>query len=88
MEQDDHTGTDEDLFERLGRPEHQGHAFAITMRNIQDNYDGDPKKVLAQHHPSYEHRILRDRYTENIIVVRPDANGAYNEHFAGFERLR
>jgi hypothetical protein len=71
----------EALFEQLGKPEHAGHAFAITPAGAK----GIDMEKLP--HPDYEHRVYRDRRTDNHLVVRPDASGGYGE-IKHYERLR
>lgn len=69
-----------EMFDRLGRPEHVGSAFAITMELICDfELKGKDGKLRLDKlpRPDYEHRILHDQRTDNYMVLRPDAQGQY-----------
>ena len=75
-------------FAKLGRPEHIGHAFAITRLGVKE--EGGVATLLKANRPAYEHRIYVDPMTDNLIVVRPDAKGGYDStlSFMQGERLR
>lgn len=80
----------EALFVQLGKPEHAGHAFAMTSEAIDDIglFAEDGKLRLEKlPRPDYEHRVYRDTRSGNYLVVRPDATGRYGEE-KHCERLR
>lgn len=78
--------TVEQMFEKLGLPEHAGMAFAITQKAIVDGAIDDVSTIPC---PTYEHRVMKDLRTDNILVIRPAPDGKYQfAESPNFKRLR
>lgn len=66
-----------DSFANLGKPEHLGMAFAITRHGIDCNFKSVEALMKVLPRPDYEHGIWLDEVTDNLLVIRPNADGVY-----------
>ena len=80
--------TVEKLYAELGKPGRVGQGFAITVKCFQEVYGGKVENVLAIPAPDYDHAIFMDVVTDNLLVVRPHADGEYKGCSPDWKRLR
>ncbi len=74
----------DEMFTKLGMPEYAGHCFAITLKSIDDNGLTHENIMSRLPRPDYDHRIYRDKITDNYIVMRPP----YATNAEHWERVR
>lgn len=71
-------------FEMLGKPEHRGHAFYITAKQLLEcRLD-----ITQVPHPKFNHRIYFESKRNLYIVVRADAEGKFNNIQESWKRIR
>ena len=80
--------TVEQMYAELGKPEHVGQGFAITVKCLQAEFGGNVENVLAVPAPDYDHALFVDEVTDNILVIRADGDGEYKGCSPDWKRLR
>lgn len=77
------------MFKELGEADagHTGIGYAVTLAEVASQYKRT-ERFLEVNRPDYEHRIMLDPCTENLLVLRPNAEGKYIADFDGMKRLR